>query len=133
MGVLARLFRRSKATEEAAETVADDVTTGAKDATAGAAAGTTPGAADAADTTDGDERSASAPADGAGAERTDEPTTASARERDGDGDGDIVEPQADGPAEAGPVVLAATDGVEIPRQQSAEEAADSGAGDGARA
>ncbi|WP_307839331.1 hypothetical protein [Streptomyces sp. MBT97] len=113
--------------------MADDVTTGAKDATAGAAAGTTPGAADAADTTDGDERSASAPADGAGAERTDEPTTASARERDGDGDGDIVEPQADGPAEAGPVVLAATDGVEIPRQQSAEEAADSGAGDGARA
>ncbi|MEU8577469.1 hypothetical protein [Streptomyces asoensis] len=128
MGVLARLFRRSKATEETAGTAADDLTT---DATAEETAATTPESAEAVDTTNAGESSAGAPADDAGAERTGEPTAASAR--DEAGDGNAVEPRTDGSTQAGPVAPAAVDGVEIPRQQSAEEAADSGAGDGARA
>ncbi|MFJ9020105.1 hypothetical protein ACIRPU_08990 [Streptomyces sp. NPDC102259] len=101
MGVLARIFRRSRTTEEATAEAA-----GAADASAGT------------------------PADGVEAERTVEPT--SAREPAGTEEAEgAVEPEPVKTKELDPV--AATDGVEIPRQQSAEEAADSEAGEGARA
>ncbi|MEV6177683.1 hypothetical protein [Streptomyces sp. NPDC052015] len=112
MGVLARLFRRSKATEEATtagagteeastgKTVTEETTAREPETTAEAPAGTA---------VDGDE------ADQAAEE-------APARES----------------AEAGDATEAATDddptadGVEIPRQQSSGEAADSEAGENAR-
>ncbi|MFD9392025.1 hypothetical protein ACFWBB_15235 [Streptomyces sp. NPDC060000] len=102
MGVLARLFRRSKATEETAEATE---ATGVDEAPVGPAA------------------------DDAEAERPGEPTSA---QRPGEAR-DADEPEAGNTTEPEPVAVAATDGVEIPRQQSAEEAADSEAGEGARA
>ncbi|MFI1922494.1 hypothetical protein [Streptomyces sp. NPDC020377] len=109
MGVLARIFRRSKATEEA-----------------------TAGTASAADASTG------TPADGVGAERTGEPTPAQdsaeaeagAEQAGPEQAGNAAEPETEKTTE--PVAVGGTDGVEIPRQQSAEEAADSEAGDGAR-
>ncbi|QJT04568.1 hypothetical protein G9272_33275 [Streptomyces asoensis] len=101
MGVLARIFRRSRATEEAtAET------------------------ASAADTPTG------TPMDGIEAEPTGAPTSAQ-ESAEAEEAGSGAEPEPDKTTE--PVAVAATDGVEIPRQQSAEEAADSEAGEGARA
>ncbi|MEU9269448.1 hypothetical protein AB0E04_28905 [Streptomyces sp. NPDC048251] len=102
MGVLARIFRRSKATEEATAETAS-----AADASTGT------------------------PADGVGAERTGEPTQESAEAGPGaEKAGNAAEPETEKTTE--PVAVAGTDGVEIPRQQSAEEAADSEAGEGAR-
>ncbi|MGW6927869.1 hypothetical protein ACWGA9_42525 [Streptomyces sp. NPDC054950] len=97
MGVLARIFRRSKATEEATAE-----TTSAADASTGT------------------------PADGVGAEQPGEPAPAEKAEEAGK----AAEPETENTTE--PVAVAGTDGVEIPRQQSAEEAADSEAGEGAR-
>ncbi|WP_405963132.1 hypothetical protein OG713_11630 [Streptomyces sp. NBC_00723] len=113
MGVLARIFRRSKATEEATAE-----TTSAADASTGT------------------------PADGVGAEQPGEPAptqeSAEAEVEVGVGvgaekaekAGKAAEPETEKTTE--PVAVAGTDGVEIPRQQSAEEAADSEAGEGAR-
>jgi hypothetical protein len=110
MGVLARIFRRSKATEEATAE-----TTSAADAPTGT------------------------PADGVGAEQpapTQESAEAEAEVGVGVGAekaekaGKAAEPETEKTTE--PVAVAGTDGVEIPRQQSAEEAADSEAGEGAR-
>ncbi|WP_020125062.1 hypothetical protein [Streptomyces sp. 303MFCol5.2] len=107
MGVLARIFRRSKATEEA-----------------------TAGTASAADASTG------TPAGGVGAGRTGEPTPAQdsaeagAEQAGPEQAGNAAEPETEKTTE--PVAVGGTDGVEIPRQQSAEEAADSEAGDGAR-
>ncbi|MFF5187800.1 hypothetical protein ACFY30_29235 [Streptomyces sp. NPDC000345] len=92
MGVLARLFRRSRATEEA---VADTAAEAATDT--GTAAG-----ADAV---------------------TGEVTTAPGEAPSGT--------PADGEAAAGTAGTPAADGVEIPRQQSAGDVADSEAGEGA--
>ncbi|MFE6822973.1 hypothetical protein [Streptomyces sp. NPDC057690] len=111
MGVLARIFRRSKATEEATAETAS--------------------AADA---------STATPSDGVGAEQRGEPAqesaevgaeveVASAGTR-AEKAGDAAEQETEKTTE--PVAVAGTDGVEIPRQQSAEEAADSEAGEGAR-
>ncbi|WP_432196883.1 hypothetical protein [Streptomyces sp. bgisy027] len=88
MGVFARLFRRSKSTEEAStvEVQAD-----------------TPTAEQAAEETAEAKGSA-----GAEVEKAAQPTASESVEADGD------------------------DGVEIPKQQSADEAADSEAGEGAR-
>ncbi|MEU3615234.1 hypothetical protein ABZ725_23320 [Streptomyces sp. NPDC006872] len=106
MGVLARLFRRSKAAEEAAT----------EEATATEApSGTTPEGTpeEGAEV----EQAAEAGHETAEAGDTTETESASVTET---GTGTAAEP------------VAATDGVEIPRQQSAEEAADSEAGEGAR-
>jgi hypothetical protein len=93
MGVLARLFRRSKVTEEAAT---EETTTAAE-----ASAGTPEGGTDV------------------------EPAAEATRE--------ATEAGGDTPTEAEPATApVAADGIEIPRQQSAEEAADSEAGEGAR-
>lgn len=107
MGVLARIFRRSKATEEAtAETAsAADPSTGTS-------------------------------VDGVEAEQTGEPTSAresaeANAEAEAETAGNAAETETEKTTE--PVAVAGTDGVEIPRQQSAEEAADSEAGEGARA
>ncbi|MFD7131564.1 hypothetical protein [Streptomyces sp. NPDC059894] len=111
MGVLARLFRRSKttegtaATEETAaakETVTEEATAREAETTAEASAGT--------------------PVDGAEAA----PTAGDAPGRDSGGAGDAEETVSS--ADTDP----ATDGVEIPRQQSSEETVDSEAGEGAR-
>ncbi|MFE0451556.1 hypothetical protein ACFW2D_09745 [Streptomyces sp. NPDC058914] len=114
MGVLARLFRRSKATEEATtagagteeastgKTVAEETTAREAQTTAEAPAGTA---------VDGDEAEQAA-------------QDASARESAGAGD--ATEAATDDDA------TAAADGVEIPRQQSSGEAADSEAGENAR-
>ncbi|MFG3026970.1 hypothetical protein ACGFZJ_00250 [Streptomyces sp. NPDC048253] len=115
MGVLARIFRRSKATEEATAE-----TTSAADASTGT------------------------PADGVGAEQPGEPApTQESAEAEVEAEvevevgaekaekaGNAAEPETEKTTE--PVAVAGTDGVEIPRQQSAEEAADSEAGEGAR-
>ncbi|MFD7937582.1 hypothetical protein ACFV4T_24125 [Streptomyces sp. NPDC059755] len=107
MGVLARIFRRSKATEEATAE-----TTSAADASTGT------------------------PADGVGAEQPGEPAPTQESAEVGVGAekaekaGEAAETETEKTTE--PVAVAGTDGVEIPRQQSAEEAADSEAGEGAR-
>ncbi|MGW6525988.1 hypothetical protein [Streptomyces sp. NPDC054962] len=109
MGVLARIFRRSKATEEATAE-----TTSAADAPTGT------------------------PTDGVGAEQPGEPTPTQESAEVGvevgaekaEKAGKAAEPETEKTTE--PVAVAGTDGVEIPRQQSAEEAADSEAGEGAR-
>ncbi|GAA2883929.1 hypothetical protein GCM10010524_15690 [Streptomyces mexicanus] len=105
MGVFARLFRRSKATEEA---------TAAEESTAAATAGsvvTEPAAPEASVETDG-----TAETDGPAEDGT--PETATVREaskQDGDG-----------------AENAAADGLDIPRQQSTDEVAEHAAGEGAR-
>lgn len=106
MGVLARLFQRSKATEAAS-----------------------------AQTTSAVEAPTDAPADGAEAERVGEPTTVRAPDEAEDAAGSAADDASGTETEKTkePVAAAATDGIEIPRQQSAEEAADSEAGEGARA
>ncbi|MFF1439412.1 hypothetical protein [Streptomyces sp. NPDC058295] len=106
MGVLARIFRRSKATEEATAE-----TTSAADASTGT------------------------PVDGVEAERRGESPSAqesaeAEKAETADKAGNAAEPETEKTTE--PVAVAGTDGVEIPRQQSAEEAADSEAGEGAR-
>ncbi|WP_406006374.1 hypothetical protein OG440_09340 [Streptomyces sp. NBC_00637] len=108
MGVLARIFRRSRATEEATAETAS-----AADAPTGT------------------------PVDGVEAERTGDPTSAQepaegaeAADAAEAGKGAAPDPEPENTTE--PVVVTATDGVEIPRQQSADEAADSEAGEGAR-
>lgn len=104
MGVLARLFRRSKASEEAAT----------EEATATEApSGTTPDGTP----EEGAEVEQAAEAGHETAEAGDTTETESATVT---GTGTAAEP------------VATSDGVEIPRQQSAEEAADSEAGEGAR-
>ncbi|MER5199107.1 hypothetical protein ACWD3J_34400 [Streptomyces sp. NPDC002755] len=111
MGVLARIFRRSRTTEKATAETTE-----------------TAGAADA---------PAATPADDVEAERTGERTDGptSAREpaeaEEAEDAGDVAGTEPVKTTE--PVAVAATDGVEIPRQQSAEEAADSEAGEAARA
>ncbi|WP_314224501.1 gliding motility protein [Streptomyces zaehneri] len=72
--------------------------------------------------------------DGVEAERTGEPTSARDSvdaEVEAEKAGNAAEPETEKTTE--PAAVAGTDGVEIPRQQSAEEAADSEAGEGARA
>lgn len=88
MGVFAKIFRRSKATEEASTVEAQADTPTAEPATEEAAE-----------------------AKGSAETKTE----------------DAAEPKAAEPVEAD-----AEDGVEIPKQQSADEAADSEAGEGAR-
>ncbi|MEW2048107.1 hypothetical protein [Streptomyces sp. NPDC005476] len=86
--------------------------------------------ATAAEATSADEAPVGTPADGAEAEQVGEPATAEPA-----GTEEAVEPES-GTTVKGtpePVAVAAADGVEIPRQQSAEEAADSEAGEGAHA
>ncbi|SER96495.1 hypothetical protein SAMN04487983_102641 [Streptomyces sp. yr375] len=114
MGVLARLFRRSKVTEE----LATEETTAAVEASAG----TPEDGTEAAQVDEADQAAeASQGATGAGdtalkETRTQPETETETRKATGSATESVV----------------AADGVEIPRQQSAEEAADSGAGESAR-
>ncbi|MFH8801100.1 hypothetical protein ACH4F6_16130 [Streptomyces sp. NPDC017936] len=97
MGVLARLFRRSQATEE---TTTEETTAREAETTAGAPSAAT--------------------VDGAPAEQAAEGTPEGKPAEAGDATGTATEDDA------------APDGVGIPRQQSAEEAVDSEAGEDAR-
>ncbi|WP_230194451.1 hypothetical protein OHU34_11565 [Streptomyces sp. NBC_00080] len=82
-----------------------------------------------AETASAADASTGTPAEGIGAEQAGEPTTAQ-ESAEAEQAGNAAEPETEKTTE--PVAVAGTDGVEIPRQQSAEEAADSEAGDGAR-
>ncbi|MFI7502597.1 hypothetical protein ACIBVL_29805 [Streptomyces sp. NPDC049687] len=127
MGVLARLFRRSKATEAktsesqateeaATQEAATDTATEEAPEAVGAQAPPSP------------EASAGSREDGGEAERAKQ--TAAATEPGGarqTGHSETVTEAA-----AGAAAVSGPDGVEIPRQQSAEEVADSEAGEGAR-
>ncbi|WP_329221650.1 hypothetical protein OG352_31750 [Streptomyces sp. NBC_01485] len=104
MSVLARLFRRSKVTEEPATE----------------------------ETTIAAEASAGTPEDGAEVEQVDQAAEAS-QEATEAGDAAQKETRNETRKATGTATEpAAADGVEIPRQQSAEEAADSDAGESAR-
>lgn len=109
MGVFARLLGRSKATREASA--------------AAAKAGTQPVGAGAEES-----RSAAPRAKGVGAARV---PGSSGREGEGSGQ-DADEGRADVAARQGADAEDASEGSGIPRQQSAEEAADSETGEGVR-
>jgi hypothetical protein len=110
MGVFARLLRRSKATEEAstAETQADIRTAEPAAEEAGEAKGSTDAKAEVVTEPQAEGRTGAGVAETAGAE------------------------DADGTTATEAVEDAAAEGVEIPKQQSADEAADREAGEGAR-
>ncbi|WP_030326732.1 hypothetical protein [Streptomyces sp. NRRL B-3229] len=117
MGVFARLLRRSKATEEAstAETQADIRT-----------ADSAADAADAADATKATNEADEAPA-------AKEPTGTKAEEKaDEKAEAGEASGAEDTQADTEAVGEAAAEDVEIPKQQSAEDAANREAGEGAR-
>ncbi|EFH28904.1 predicted protein [Streptomyces sviceus ATCC 29083] len=124
MGVFARLLRRSKATEEAstAETQADILTAEPAAEAAAEAKGSTDAEADA----------------GAGTEVGTEAAAGTGTEVEGDARAEVEVTETataegtDGPTATEAVEDAAAEGVEIPKQQSAEATADHETGEGAR-
>ncbi|MGV9703424.1 hypothetical protein [Streptomyces sp. NPDC003483] len=143
MGVFARLLRRSKAAEEASTAEVPDGTRTAV-TEAGTDSGTDSGtdvtatgsgtSADAAAGTDG----ATESGDSVEPARSAEPAGSAEPAKDGHGPsaGEIADGNDDGAGAAVPATVAAgaapSDDVEIPQQQTAEKAADNGAGESAR-